>query len=125
MGPQRRLLEQLGTDGMSSDEREDTETGKQYRIYVPKWRAPILTPWVRVFDLLYLHRCMGDDSGDQRGNLPRRRVAGRVASSSTKFVPGLPINAYRTDWLDEQLDVPNIVHPAPECQYNHDPDLVQ
>ena len=72
MGLQRRLLEQLGTDGMSSDEREDTETGKQYRIYVPKWRAPILTPWVRVFDLLYLHRRMGDDSGDQRGNLPRR-----------------------------------------------------
>ena len=27
---QRRLLEQLGIDGMSSDEGEDVETGRQY-----------------------------------------------------------------------------------------------
>jgi hypothetical protein len=125
MEPQRRLLEQLGIDGMSSDEGEDIDTGRQYRIYAPRWRAPILTPWIRIFDLLYLHRRTGDDSGDQRGTLPRRRVAGRIASSSSKYVPGLPINAYRADWLDEQLDVANLVHPAPACQYNHDPDLVQ
>lgn len=125
MEPQRRLLEQLGIDGMSSDEGENVETGRQYRIYVPRWRAPIITPWVRVFDLLYLLRRTGNDSGDRRGNLPRRRVAGRIASSSTNFVPGLPINAYKVDWLDEQLDVANLVHPSTACQYNHDPDLVE
>lgn len=125
MEPQRRMLEQLGVNGMSSDEGEKVDSGVQYRIYAPRWRAPMLTPWLRVFDALYLDFRMGDDSRDHRGNLPRRRVPTRLESSSRKFVAGLPINAYRADWLEEQLDVANIVHPSPECRYTHDPHLVQ
>ena len=85
----------------------------------------MLTPWLRVFDALYLDHRMGNDSGDQRGNLPQRRIATRLESPSATFVAGLPINAYRTDWLEEQLDVTNRVHPSPENRYTHDPHLAQ
>ena len=125
MEPQRRMLDELGIDGMSSDEGEKVNNGIQYRIYAPRWRARMVTPWLRVFDSLYLDYRMGDNSGDQRGTLPRRRVPTRLESSSRKYVPGLPINAYRTDWLEEQLDITNLVHPAPAKRYQHDPDLFQ
>ena len=125
MEPQRHMLEELGIDGMSSDEGENVATGRQYRIYVPRWRAPMLTPWIRFFDTLYLYRRTGDDDGDQRGNMPRTRVPTRLQSTSRKYVAGLPINAYSTDWLEEQLDIQNLVHPTPEIIYHHDPDLTQ
>ena len=119
------MLEELGIDGMSSDEGEETNNGIQYRIYAPRWRALVVTAWLRVFDSLYLHHRMGNDSGDQRGTLPRRRVPTTLESSSRKYVPGLPRNAYSTNWLEEQLDVTNLVHPAPERNYVHDPVLFQ
>ncbi|KAF9642613.1 hypothetical protein BDM02DRAFT_3132972 [Thelephora ganbajun] len=58
-----------------------------------------------------------------RGALPQRRVATSAESTSRRFVPGLPINAYRTDWLEEQLDTTNVVHPALVAKYTHDPQL--
>ncbi|KAF9647791.1 hypothetical protein BDM02DRAFT_2510324 [Thelephora ganbajun] len=125
MEPQRRMLEDLGVDGMSSDEEVKTRDGIQYLILVPKWRAPVLTPWLRVFDSLYLRHRNQDEHGDQRGCLPRRRGASTKESSSRKFVPGLPINAYRADWLEQQLDIANIVHPTAPQLYTHDPALAQ
>lgn len=125
MAPQRRMLEDLGIDGMSSDEEVKTPEGTQYLTLVPKWRAPVLTPWLRIFDSLYLYHRNQAEHGDQRGCLPRRRNASAKESASRKFVPGLPINAYRVDWLERQLDVPNVVHPAAEQPYTHDPGLVE
>ena len=125
MEPQRQMLEALGVDGMSSDEGEKVDDGIQYRILTPRWRAPMLTPWLRMFDVIYRHHRLEDSSGDMRGTLPRRRVATSAESSSRKFVPGLPMNAYKTSWLEEQLDIANIVHPAPQAKYTHDPQLVQ
>lgn len=125
MEPQRRLLEDLGVDGMSSDEEVATSEGKRYFTLMPKWRAPVLALWLRVFDSLYLHHRNRAEHGDQRGCMPRRREASAKESTSGRFVPGLPINAYRRDWLERQLDVPNIVHPSAEQSYTHDPQLAQ
>ena len=119
------MLEALGIDGMSSDEEEKVSSGIQYRIRTPRWRAPILTPWLRIFDALYVYHRTENDDGDRRGALPRRRVATTLESTSRKFVSNLPINAYRTDWLEEQLDVANVVHPTPAAKYTHDPQLAQ
>lgn len=125
MAPQRRMLEDLGVEGMSSDEEVKTQEGTRYLVLIPKWRAPVLTPWLRIFDALYLRYRNQRVHGDQRGCLPRRRNASAKESTSRKFVPGLPVNAYRTDWLEQQFDIANIVHPAPAQQYTHDPALAE
>ncbi|KAF9642160.1 hypothetical protein BDM02DRAFT_3105986 [Thelephora ganbajun] len=125
MAPQQQMLEVLGVDGMSSDEEEKVEDGIQYQILTPRWRAPMLTPWLRMFDAIYRHHRLEDNASDMRGSLPRRRVATSSESTSKRFVPGLPINAYRTDWLEGQLDIANVVHPAPGAKYTHDPQLAQ
>jgi len=117
------MLEGLGVDGMSSDEEVKTSEGKRYVILIPKWRAPVLALWLRVFDSLYLHHRNRAEHGDQRGCMPRKRETSAKESTSGMFVPGLPINAYRGDWLERQIDVPNIVHPSAEQLYTHDPDL--
>lgn len=121
------MLDALGVDGMSSDEEEVVEGGVQYRILTPRWRSAILGPWLRVFDVLHQHDRLENNSNDKRGAFPRRRVAppAGTLSASRRFVPGLPINAYRTEWLEEQLDITNVVHPAPVAGYQHDPQLVQ
>lgn len=119
------MLEELGPDGMSSDEETNTPQGKQYLILVPKWRAPMLGAWLRVFDCLYLRHCNRVENGDQRGCLPRKWIASTKQSTSQKFVPGLPVNAYGVEWLEQRLDVPNIIHPSPPRPYTHDPALAQ
>ena len=126
MQPQRIMLEALGPEGMSSEEEVQTpQEGKKYFILVPKWRAAALTPWLRIFDSLYLRNRTQEAHGDQRGTLPRKRYACARESTSQKWVPGLPINAYRSDWLERQLDVTNIVRPSPEQLYTHDPLVAQ
>lgn len=125
MEPQRRMLEDLGVDGMSSDEEVKTPEGKRYLVLAPRWRAPALTFWLRIFDSLYLHHRNREEHGDQRGCLPRRREGSTRESTSRKFVPGLPLNAYKAEWLEQQLDVPNMVHPSAEHPYGHDPQLAQ
>ena len=125
MAPQRRMLEELGIDGMSSDEEVYTPEGKKYRALSPRWRAPAVGFWLRIFDGLYLHHRNQEEHGDQCGCLPRTRCGPIKESSSRKFVPGLPINAYKTDWLEQQFDVANIVHPSEERPYVHDPQLAQ
>jgi hypothetical protein len=127
METQRRMLDDLGVDGMSSDEEEEVEGNVQYRILAPRWRSATLTPWLRVFDVLHQQRRLEKNSNDKRGAFPRRRVAPPVWtwSASKRFVEGLPINAYRTEWLEEQLDITNKVHPTAAEVYQHDPHLVQ
>lgn len=108
---------------MSSDEEEKVPDGIQYRVIAPRWRAPMLTPWLRMFDAIYRYHRLEDNTSDMRGALPRRRVPSTAISTSRKFVPGLPINAYMTSWLEEQLDIANVVHPGPKITYTHDPRL--
>ena len=117
------MLEELGIDGMSSDEEEVVNGRKRYLILPPEWRAPYLGPWLRVFDGLCMYHRLECEATDGRGRRPRDRVATNRVSTSRKFVAGLPTNAYRDSWLDKQLDVKNIVHPGPKQGYSHDPAL--
>lgn len=55
-----------------------------------------------------------------RGCMPRRRIPTSTESQSRRFVPGLPLNAYKTRWLEEQMDIANIVHPTPAIVFRHD-----
>jgi hypothetical protein len=125
MRPQRRMLDALGIDGMSSDEEENVADGVQYRIQAPRWRSMTVTPWLRVFDGLHVYNRLQKNSKDMRGAWPRRRLPTTVQSASRGFVSGLPINAYRTRWLEEQLDIANTVHPSPAAAYLHDPQLAE
>lgn len=119
------MLKDLGVNGMSSDEEERIEGGIQYRILAPRWRAPMLAPWLRTFDAIYRYHRLEDNGNDMRGTLPRRRIPTTVESTSRRFIAGLPINAYKTSWLEEQLDIVNVVHPSPAAKYTHDPQLLQ
>lgn len=119
------MLEALGVHGMSSDEEEHVQDGIQYRIMTPRWRAMSLAPWLRTFDALYRYHRLEDNGGDRRGCMPRRRVPTNVKSTSRRFVAGLPFNAYDVNWMTEQLDAANVVHPTEEVVYEHDPQLSQ
>ena len=125
MAPQRRMLADLGIDGMSSDEEENVNGGIQYRILEPRWRSQRVQAWLRMFDTIYLYYRLEDNTNDMRGCLPRRRVPTNIKSTSKRFVPGLPLNAYELHWLEEQLDIANVVHPTAEVTYAHDPQLTQ
>ena len=119
------MLMALGVDGMSSDEEERVPDGVQYRIQPPQWRALHLMAWLRMFDAIHQYYRIEHGANDKRGCMPRRRVSAPTDSSSKRFVPGLPINAYKVSWLENQLDVTNFVHPTPEARYWHDESLIQ
>ena len=123
MERQRRMLEDLGIDGMSSDEEEIANGRKLYLILTPEWRDPILVPWLRIFDGLVLYHRREADAVDGQGRMPRQRVTTNLFSASKRFVSGLPINAYKKEWLAKQLDIQNVIHPRPEERYTHDPAL--
>ena len=93
------MLLRLGADGMSSDEEEIRSGTVQYRILRKSWRAPALTPWLRAFDIIYLHNRM-DESTRGQGSLPRARVSTDRVSESTRIVKDLPFDAYDPHWLD-------------------------
>ncbi|KAF9645717.1 hypothetical protein BDM02DRAFT_3100972 [Thelephora ganbajun] len=117
------MLKDLGIDGMSSDEEEIFNGRKRYLILTPEWRDPLLTPWLWIFDRLCLYHHREGEAVDGRGHMPRQRVTTNLASTSKRFVSGLPINTYKKSWLAKQLDIQNVVHPCPQERYTHDPVL--
>lgn len=125
MALQLRWLEELGAEGMSSDEEVDTPEGKKYYILAPQWRSPSLVPWLRVFDSLYLRYLNRPNRQDKRGCMPRQRYASGRQSTSRMFVPGLPLNAYGEDWLGAHPDPRNDVHPTGIRPYTHDHQLAE
>lgn len=124
---QRPLLDELGPDGMSSDEERAGGATKEYSIFIPAWRATVVTAWLRVFDILYVRARRDGVFKDHRGAFPRTRVIEENAqvSTSTRFVPGLPLNAYHEDWLRRQVNVRNVVRPGPLVDYYHDPRVIE
>jgi hypothetical protein len=124
MAEQREMLEDLGVDGMSSDEEEIIDGRTQYLIVLPEWRNPRVTIWLRIFDGLCLYHRRRVGAVDARGRMPRTRIATTRLSTSKKFVAGLPENAYRRAWLEKQLDVRNVVRPGPFREYEHLPEIL-
>lgn len=122
---QREKLEQLGIAGMSSDETSDGNGSKSFRILTPQWRSSLVAAWVRYFDVLYNRARRDNVFGNGRGAFPRDRKSARGESKSKRFVAGLPINAYRQEWLDKQIDVDNVVQPGPSVHWLHEPAIIE
>jgi len=94
MEPQRRMLEDLGVDDMSSDEEVKGREGKQYLILALRWRAPALTFWLRIFDSLYLHHRNREEHGDQlchgEGRVPLSKAPHEGSSLAFRSMPTRP-----------------------------------
>lgn len=122
----REMVERLGVDGMSSDESDNEPGKRQYKILLCRWRADIVTTWLRVLDAAHLYDRIKGDPNALWGAQPRIRVISAETSSSKKFVPGLPVNAYNSHWLRRHPDVCNLVYPEPSRYiFKHPPGIVQ
>lgn len=129
------MLQRLGAGGMSSDESDYDELANnppararapRYLVRRPQWRDPGVTPWLREFDVLYfMYRRLSED---RRGAYPRNRIdnpAQARYSQSTRFVKGLPVNAYRDTWIQRRNDVSINVRPDEEAfNFQHHPDTL-
>ncbi|KAF9455842.1 hypothetical protein BDZ94DRAFT_1315768 [Collybia nuda] len=103
---------------MSSDESddEDTEPGHICHVSRPLWRADELVPWLQVFDSAYLASTREHGSGHR----PHLRIRKHLSSRSKKFVPGLPLNAYKAQWLERLDDSSISVCPGEHYSFEHD-----
>ncbi len=124
------ILERLGIDGMSSDESEtedvDGQHHTQFQILAPLWRARRISGWLRMFDSIHNILRRGGDTEASQGSFPRRRRAGQRRSSSAKFVAGLPINAYDSDWIARDARRRYDLRPSTEhYDFNHDDDIME
>ncbi|KAJ7185965.1 hypothetical protein C8R46DRAFT_881283 [Mycena filopes] len=122
------MLEQLGVDGMSSDESGDEDHRLEYKILAPVWRASEVAPWIRVFDTVHnILRIAGDpQTAMLQGAFPHRRILGHRKSSSKKFVPGLPQNLYDQDWVAREQLTQYVLYPSPDAyDFTHQPDVIQ
>ena len=97
----------------------------RYNVLEPLWRSQDVTAWLRVFDALYLRARRDGVYGDQRGSATRFRVDGMRRSTSRKFIPRLPIDAYDREWLDSQPYPEETVQPGPPTGYVHDPKTIR
>ncbi|KAJ7429043.1 hypothetical protein B0H11DRAFT_1770383 [Mycena galericulata] len=120
------MVEELGIDGMSDTESEVEADGSDVRYYIvsPKWRAGRITPWLRFLDSVYKILRRGGASHATRGALPGMRIPTNRKSTISKYVAGLPINAYDTEWMDEDLLRKNELRTRQPYDFSHDPDLI-
>ncbi|KAF8160483.1 hypothetical protein K438DRAFT_2071165 [Mycena galopus ATCC 62051] len=123
------MLEQLGVDGMSSDESDTEDIGAgtmQYQILAPQWRANHIAGWLRIFDSLHNILRRNGNSQAHLGSFPRRRKVGQRRSKSTKFVSGLPINVYDPRWITADLRRKYDLQPSTEhYDFTHESDIIQ
>ncbi|TFK62979.1 hypothetical protein BDN72DRAFT_862428, partial [Pluteus cervinus] len=131
------ILERLGVDGMSSDESDIDDPAVEilgprlptYRILLPRWRSMPISSFLHIIDMAHVaHRMMSTDASTSRGANPRIRqldAADYRLSSKKRFVPDLPMNAYRQDWLAGRVDVAFAVRPrGDEYDFNHNSALI-
>lgn len=99
------MIDLLGTQGMSSDESIPIPgtNGRAYSYLHPNWRAEDVGNWLEDFDTVYL--LDRADETDRRGAWPhgRRRDQTRKLSTRSRPVEGLPVNAYKPDWLATRI----------------------
>ena len=97
----------------------------RFDVLEPPWRSQNVTAWLRIFDALYTRARREGLYGDQRGSVTRLRVDGVKRSTSEKFVPRLPINAYDKEWFSHQRYTEDTVQPGPQVVYTHDPKTIR
>ncbi|KDR66684.1 hypothetical protein GALMADRAFT_147736 [Galerina marginata CBS 339.88] len=103
--PHLQMLDNLGVDGMSSDESEGEDANETACIVrIPRWRSKALSDWLHVIDRIYI--LSRRKAGNRRGSLPHLRIYKDGSFSlKDKFVSGLPKNAYDPEWLSKAQDV--------------------
>ncbi|KAK6997501.1 hypothetical protein R3P38DRAFT_2562009 [Favolaschia claudopus] len=120
------MLEQMGIDGMSSDESGDEEDQHEYKILAPQWRATEVAAWLRMFDTIHNILRTTGNSKTAQGAFPHRRIFTANKSKSKKFVSGLPHNTYNQDWVNKEQCSQYVLHPTPiPYDFNHDPNIIQ
>lgn len=129
------MLQIFGPDGMSSDESEwyvpddgpSDERCPRYWIHRPQWRShTVVTSWLRIFDSLY--QMYRNSKTDRRGARIRRRSEKNprpAYSTSDKYVPGLPINAYDEQWMADPQTVEQLVNPQAVFRFQHHPNILE
>lgn len=128
------ILERLTVAGMSSDESDNertvadparTQREPSYEIIMPAWRNQRLFAWLHVFDKF--HIATRRRIGASPGEWPHARqinVRNPKISSSTKYIPDLPIDAYDPAWLNTRYDLELMVRPSEEIYDFTHPDAV-
>lgn len=122
------ILEDLGKDGMSSDEPDGPSNPKQYCVLVKPWRNPVLASWLRTFDAV--HRRFREDElipGIQKGAQPHLRVLTDKVDGRRGAVAGLPRNAYNPDWLANltSVDLEDLNMEPDNYDFSHTPIMNQ
>ncbi len=122
------IMDELGDDGMSTDESHfDPDTHQvMYTVTKPEWRHPDLHNWLKVFDRLYDRMHINSWSLDKRGAHPHLRVGSRRVHQKSHAPTGLPINAYDPTWLDsrEPLYLRYVLRPkTEEYNFSHSSDV--
>lgn len=95
-----QFLEDLGVDGMSSDESNIENQSRVYVVLKKTWRASGVTLWLRDLDSVHLSLRVTNTGRVMRGNWPHeRRDSSRVSVRDP--VHSLPTNFYATEWLSQ------------------------
>jgi hypothetical protein len=130
------MIQRLGVEGMSSDESDYEELGgnppvrlrsPRYYVLRPAWRHSRLSDWLEMFDMVYsiIRRVRLSRRGAYARQRQRNGISTRYSEAKT-FVPGLPISAYNSVWLESCGDVDFTVYPSPaQYSFTHDPELIR
>ncbi len=94
------MVTQLGAGGMSSDESDTDESGKEmYRIKRLPWRNPKIVEYMEAIDADYNDI---NAYGHRRAGNPRRtRIRDGTVESSRDAIKGYPVNFYDKRWYDD------------------------
>lgn len=124
------ILDQLGAQGMSSDESVTTPNaeGPTYHYLHSDWRADEVSVWLDDFDTVYYFDRANES--DRRGAYPHRRNSARPQKLSLRSRPihGLPINTYKSSWLSTKLPswVKSVLRPSTQRYvFSNDADLMR
>ncbi|OBZ66078.1 hypothetical protein A0H81_13919 [Grifola frondosa] len=119
------ILQDLGVDGMSSDESEHENGVIQYRVLIKSWRNPVLTPWLRTFDAAYRKDRLGP-SQSTRGAHPHLRLASQKVDLRAPVIR-LPFNAYNYEWLKglSAFELESLAPQHREYEFLHTPAMME
>ncbi|KAH7908028.1 hypothetical protein BJ138DRAFT_974978, partial [Hygrophoropsis aurantiaca] len=95
------MVEQLGRDGMSSDESDHGSRGSEavYVISSKEWRSNAVTDWLRTLDALHIRLRYNGTWQASQGAWPHCRTPSLRKISSKREVKALPRDFYSSNWL--------------------------
>ncbi|KAF8576183.1 hypothetical protein K439DRAFT_1540845 [Ramaria rubella] len=91
-----QVLENLGVDGMSSDESTIKDDECVYVIFKKPWRSAAVTLWLLDIDSVHLNLRVTDSGCVTGGNWP---CSDSMHNSKRLLVKGLSKTLYNADWL--------------------------